>query len=127
MKNVFSAAALLLAASLPWGSALAETVNRNATLNIAYGNRPGTLDPYLTTNNATSDVDRHIFEELFTINDKFEPVPDLVASYTLSDDRKTYTFVLRDGVHFHDGQPLAGGFHPRESQPPWRGLQQSRR
>ena len=106
MKMMFSAAALLLAASLPWGSALAEAVNRNATLNIAYGNRPGTLDPYLTTNNATSDVDRHIFEELFTINDKFEPVPDLVASYTLSDDRKTYTFVLRDGVRFHDGQPL---------------------
>ena len=106
MKMMFSAAALLLAASLPWGSALAEAVNRNATLNIAYGNRPGTLDPYLTTNNATSDVDRHIFEELFTINDKFEPVPDLVASYTLSDDRKIYTFVLRDGVRFHDGQPL---------------------
>ncbi|WP_208950443.1 ABC transporter substrate-binding protein [Rahnella sp. ChDrAdgB13] len=106
MKMMFSAAALLLAAALPWDNAQAETVNRNATLNIAYGNRPGTLDPYLTTNNATSDVDRNIFEELFTLNDKFEPVPELVASYTLSDDRKTYTFVLRDGIHFHDGQRL---------------------
>jgi peptide/nickel transport system substrate-binding protein len=106
MKMLFSAAALLLAAVLPLGNAQAETVNRNATLNIAYGNRPGTLDPYLTTNNATSDVDRHIFETLFTINARYEPVPELVQSYTLSDDRKTYTFVLRDGIHFHDGQLL---------------------
>lgn len=60
MKILFSAAALMLAAVLPLGSAQAESVDRNATLNIAYGNRPGTLDPYLTTNNATSDVDRHI-------------------------------------------------------------------
>ncbi|MGY6031405.1 ABC transporter substrate-binding protein [Phytobacter sp. AG2a] len=106
MKMLFSAAALMLAAVLPLGNAQAETVNRNATLNIAYGNRPGTLDPYLTTNNATSDVDRHIFETLFTINARYEPVPELVQSYTLSDDRKTYTFVLRDGIHFHDGQLL---------------------
>ena len=106
MKMLFSAAALMLAATLPWGSVQAASVDRNAVLNIAYGNRPGTLDPYLTTNNATSDVDRHIFETLFTINAKFEPVPELVQSYTLSDDRKTYTFVLREGIHFHDGQLL---------------------
>lgn len=102
----FPAAALLLAASLPWGIALAETVNRDATLNIAYGKRPGTLDPYLTTNSATTDVVRHIFEQLFTINDRFEPVPELVERYSLSEDRKVYTFVLRDGIRFHDGQPL---------------------
>ena len=106
MKTLFSAAALMLAAILPVGAAVAETVNRNATLNIAYGNRPGTLDPYLTTNNATTDVVRHIFETLFTINEKYEPVPELVESYTLSDDRKTYTLTLREGIQFHDGQPL---------------------
>lgn len=106
MKAFFSAAALMLAAILPVGTSLAETVNRNATLNIAYGNRPGTLDPYLTTNNATTDVVRHVFETLFTINDKYEPVPELVESYNLSDDRKTYTLVLREGITFHDGQPL---------------------
>ncbi|WP_342322498.1 ABC transporter substrate-binding protein [Kosakonia sp. BYX6] len=106
MKTIFSAAALLLAAVLPWENTLAQGVNRDATLNIAYGNRPGTLDPYLTTNSATTDVDRNIFESLFTINARFEPVPELVESYTLSDDRKTYTFVLRDGIHFHDGQLL---------------------
>ncbi len=102
----FSAAVLTLAAALPWGTTNAATVDRNATLNIAYGNRPGTLDPYLTTNNATSDVDRHIFETLFTINAKFEPVPDLVDTFSLSDDRLTYRFSLRQGVHFQNGQPL---------------------
>jgi len=79
---------------------------RNATLNIAYGNRPGTLDPYLTTNNATSDVDRNIFEELFVINDRFEPVPELVESYQISADRLVYTLNLRKNLIFQNGQPL---------------------
>src|SRR5476649_2390072 len=105
----FNAALIFLCAALPgWTPALyAAEVNRDATLNIAYGNRPGTLDPYLTTNNATSDVDRNIFEELFVINDKFEPVPELVASYQVSADRRVYTFILREHIVFQNGQPLS--------------------
>lgn len=100
----FPAAALLLLAAFV--AQAADTVNRDAALNIAYGKRPGTLDPYLTTNSATTDVVRNIFEQLFTVNGQFEPVPELVERYSLSDDRKSYTFVLRDGIRFHDGQPL---------------------
>lgn len=104
----FNAALLLLCAALPGclAAAQAAPATGGGTLNIAYGNRPGTLDPYLTTNNATSDVDRHIFEELFVINDKFEPVPELVDRYQLSDDRLVYTFTLRDHIVFQNGQPL---------------------
>ncbi len=103
----FNAAALLLCAALPWYAAATRAAEPgNDTLNIAYGNRPGTLDPYLTTNNATSDVDRHIFEELFTINDKFEPVPELVDHYEIGADRLVYTFTLRDHIAFQNGQPL---------------------
>ena len=33
-------------------------------------------------------------------------VPDLAKSYTISDDKKTYTFELRDDVIWHDGEPF---------------------
>lgn len=109
MNKAPFAAALLLGLLLPLAggaAGAAAQTDRDAVLNIAYGNRPGTLDPYLTTNNATSDVDRNIFEELFVINDKFQPVPELVESYRVSPDSLTYTFSLRKGLVFHNGQPL---------------------
>jgi len=33
-------------------------------------------------------------------------IPDLAHSWEIAPDRKTYTFFLRKGVHFHDGAPL---------------------
>ncbi|MCH7975051.1 MAG: ABC transporter substrate-binding protein, partial [Bacteroidetes bacterium] len=33
-------------------------------------------------------------------------VPDLAKSYTISNDGLNYTFVLRDDITFHDGEPI---------------------
>src|SRR5260221_13433364 len=35
-----------------------------------------------------------------------ELVPDLAESFTISDDRKTYVFKLRDRINFQNGRPL---------------------
>lgn len=32
--------------------------------------------------------------------------PDLAESYTVSDDKLTYTFVMKDNLKWHDGEPL---------------------
>src|SRR3954466_5368123 len=47
-----------------------------------------------------------IFDTLAYLDDKGQPQPKLAASWTHSDDYKTWTFKLRPGIKFHDGTPL---------------------
>ena len=48
----------------------------------------------------------NIMEGLVTYNSVLKPVPALAESWTLSADKKTYTFHLRAGVRWSDGVPL---------------------
>ena len=43
---------------------------------------------------------------LVRLDKKFNPVPDLAKSWTISADGLVYTFNLRDGVKWHDGKPF---------------------
>jgi peptide/nickel transport system substrate-binding protein len=50
------------------------------------------------------------FDNLVALNmtDGFATiVPELAESWQISDDRKTYTFKMREGVKFHDGTPFS--------------------
>ncbi len=48
-----------------------------------------------------------IFQPLYTVTDNGKGVrPYLATSYTISPDKKTYTFTLRPGVKFSDGKPM---------------------
>ncbi len=47
-----------------------------------------------------------VYNGLFTIGPDFEPAPRLAESWDVSDDAKTYTFHLRDGLTWSDDEPL---------------------
>jgi len=47
-----------------------------------------------------------IFQGLFQYSFTLEPLPQLAKSWSLSDDKKTYTFKLQENVKFHDGHPM---------------------
>src|SRR5262249_42728741 len=47
-----------------------------------------------------------VYDTLFSVNEKFEVKPQMVETWTISDDKLTYTFTLRAGLKFHDGQPV---------------------
>jgi peptide/nickel transport system substrate-binding protein len=52
-------------------------------------------------------VFEQIFEPLYTVSDNGKTViPWLATGYTVSKDKKTYTFTLRNGVKFSNGQPM---------------------
>ncbi len=47
-----------------------------------------------------------VWDTLFGLNGKLEPKPQMAEGYTVSDDGRTYLIKLRDGLKFHDGEPV---------------------
>lgn len=73
-------------------------------VNVAYNAQPATFDPHVTGATATREVDRNVFEGLFEEDATGTPKPQLCESYESSDDNKVWTFHLRKGVKFHNGE-----------------------
>jgi len=67
-----------------------------------------TLDPARMFEPTGFMIDRALYDTLLTYqgSDVTTPVPDLATSYAESADAKTYTFTLRKGVRFANGNPL---------------------
>ena len=66
-----------------------------------------TLDPHQSFDVARVAVRLNLYDSLLRWED--EPpklIPWLAESYTISPDGLTYTFILRQGIRFHDGAPL---------------------
>lgn len=64
-----------------------------------------TLNPLKCNNNCNLLIDSLIYEPLFTIDSSFNPVPILISDYS-TDDGKTYSFTVKDGIFFHDGSEM---------------------
>ena len=57
-------------------------------------------------NTSTDNVLAHVVESLVALRADMSVAPMLADSWTLSEDKRAYTFKLRHGVTFHDGRPL---------------------
>jgi peptide/nickel transport system substrate-binding protein len=64
------------------------------------------LDPITTTAYITRNHGYMVYDTLFAMDEKFQVQPQMVDHYEISNDRLIYTFTLRDGLKFHDGQPV---------------------
>lgn len=47
-----------------------------------------------------------VYDSLFTMDDNYQPQPELAYSFTFTNDGRKLEVVLRDDVKFHSGQPL---------------------
>ncbi|MER9763423.1 ABC transporter substrate-binding protein [Mesorhizobium sp. M0138] len=61
------------------------------------------FDPIFTTATATANHALAIYDSLFAVDSKLMSQPQMVGKWGVSDDKKTYTFELRDGLGWHDG------------------------
>ena len=78
------------------------------TLRFIMRNDLRVLDPNWTTAYMTRNHAYMVFDTLFALDAKFQPKPQMVGDYSISADYLRYGFTLRDGLKFHDGQPVRG-------------------
>ena len=66
----------------------------------------GTMDPVNNLSSVTHQHSWRVYDNLFGEDTAGNIHPQMVESYTLSADEKTYTIKLRPGLKFHDGSPV---------------------
>ena len=99
------------------GTAAATTAAALRAPNVHAQKRGGTLrfvphadlkivDPIWTTAYITRNHGYMIFETLFALDDDLKIRPQMVDKFTTSRDAMKYSFTLRDGLKFHDGQAV---------------------
>jgi len=76
------------------------------TLEVGLEAEPPELDPNLSSAYVDRQVMASIYDRLVDIDENGEIVPMLAESYEVSGDGLEYTFKLRQGVQFHDGEPF---------------------
>jgi len=65
------------------------------------------INPILSqTNDVDADLSSLIFSSLMRTNSDGKLENDLTESYTISEDKLTYTFQIKQGVKWHDGESL---------------------
>lgn len=76
------------------------------TLRVAPHADLRTLDPVFASIVITRMHGLMIYETLFAWDSKLRPHPQMVESFSTSEDGLTWSFRLREGLRFHDGQPV---------------------
>ncbi|MDO9365688.1 MAG: ABC transporter substrate-binding protein [Methylotenera sp.] len=61
------------------------------------------FDPVWTTAYITRNHGYLVYDTLFALDENFEPKPQMVDTWVVSEDETSWTFKLRDGLKWHDG------------------------
>ncbi len=103
-----SGAATRLQQTVPSDKATAPegTPQSGGTLSIGTNQEPDTLNPYVTQLVTSSDILAGVMSRLLKYDSTQQLQPDLATGYEISEDGLTYTFNLRGGVKFHNGDPF---------------------
>ncbi len=95
------------------GAPAAEELAEKQVLTIAFdAGDSKSLDPH----RAATTVDRSTVDPIFNglvrypPGDQIKPEPDLAESWSVSDDKKVWTFQLRKGVYFHPFPGMPEGY-----------------
>ncbi len=96
---------LLLAAGLITGICQ-EAIAQSNVLRVVPQSDVTMLDPMTTTAWISLVHGEMIYESLFTWDSKLQPQPEMAGSWTTSPDGLTWRITLREGLRFHDGEPV---------------------
>ena len=97
-------AAGIAASSLPRFS-IAQPANARVLRFVPQANLT-VLDPIITTAAVTLNHGWMVWDTLFGVNAAQQAKPQMAEGYTVSDDGRTYLIKLREGLKWHDGEPV---------------------
>jgi peptide/nickel transport system substrate-binding protein len=102
-RSIVIAAALAASTAIvPAGAVMAQEAE---TITAVMHSGLRVLDPIITTAHITRNHGYMIYDVLIAVDSNFEVKPQM-ADFAVSDDGLTYTFTLRDGLKFHNGEPV---------------------
>lgn len=96
--------ALLLGLALTLGAV--GTAQAQDQLVVSLSSDPTSLFLPRAADRTASNASWSLYDSLVWVNDEGEIVPALAESWDLAEDGVTYTFRLRQGVTFHNGEPF---------------------
>jgi peptide/nickel transport system substrate-binding protein len=82
----------------------AQEPNRGGTLVVGFNAEPSSLAPWRSGDTNTHRVYSAIYETLVGQYETLEIMPGLAESWEVSEDGTVYTFDLREGITFHNGE-----------------------
>ncbi|MFH5923125.1 ABC transporter substrate-binding protein [Roseomonas xinghualingensis] len=94
-----SGTALLVAPRISYGA-------ESKVLRFVPQSDVGVFDPAFTTAHVTRNHAYLVYDTLFGTDDGFNVSPQMVEGYVTEDDGRTWRLTLRDGLRFHDGEPV---------------------
>ena len=75
-------------------------------ITVNWGTEPPSLDPGLATDVTSSNILLNIMDPLVKLDEDLNPVGSAAESFETSEDGKTVTYVLRDGLTWTNGDPV---------------------
>lgn len=67
---------------------------------------PRFINPLLAASDPDRDLVALVYSGLLRVGPNGNLIPDLADTYTVSEDGLTYTFVLKENLRWHDGEPI---------------------
>jgi peptide/nickel transport system substrate-binding protein len=86
--------------------AVAQGAATNRLLRMVPHANPGSLDPIWTTAYITRNFGYLVWDTLFASDSNFAVHPQMAEGFTRSADGLTYEITLREGLRFHDSEPV---------------------
>src|SRR5947199_2275955 len=100
LLNAGLAATAALAMPPPARADKAKTLTFVPTSDLAI------LDPVVTFNRPTRNYAYLVFDTLYGLDTQWQAQPQMVQGHEVEDDSLTWLLHLRDGLFFHDGEPV---------------------
>ncbi len=85
---------------------MVEVPEHSGSLTEGILNFPRFINPVLAKSDADRDMSALVYSGLLRATPEGDLMPDLAESYNVSPDGLTYTFILKTGAVWHDGEPI---------------------